>query len=194
MHKVTLFVEDVAHEAFLEALIQRIAEEHAVSVKLNVRSASGGFSKALRELKRYTRDIQGGIENAPDLLIVCTDGNCKGFTTRRQEIEREIIGFNVDVICAVPDPHIERWLLLDSKAFKNVLGKGCPAPPLKCERDLFKRKLIECIRDAGVIPLLGGIEHTRDIVSNLDLEYLEQADESLGRLLKALRNKFNEWD
>ena len=97
------------------------------------------------------------------------------------------------VIYAIPDPHIERWLLLDSGAFKTVLGKGCPAPDQKCERDRYKYLLLEAIRGAGITPLLGGIEHAEDLVKAMDLQYLEQADDSLGRLLKALHDKFKGW-
>ena len=51
------------------------------------------------------------------------------------------------VIYAIPDPHIERWLLLDSAAFKKVLDKGCSAPTQKCERGLYKRLLLQAVRN-----------------------------------------------
>jgi len=92
---------------------------------------------AIKELKKYVRDLQRGRESLPDLLIVATDGNCKGFLERKRQIEEVTKEFTRLVICAIPDPHIERWLLLDSAAFKKVLGKGCTAPIQKCERDLY---------------------------------------------------------
>jgi hypothetical protein len=55
----------------------------------------------------------------------------------------------------VPDPHIERWLLLDSQAFKEVLHRGCSAPDQKCDRDRYKLLLDEAVRAAEVEPLLG---------------------------------------
>ncbi len=97
-------------------------------------------------------------------------------------------------VCAIPDPHIERWLLIGSAAFKAVLGKGCAAPDYKCERDRYKKLLIQAIRDAGLSPLLGGMEHAEDIVNAMDLERMEQADDSLGKLIKALHKKFKEWN
>jgi len=92
------------------------------------------------------------------------------------------------------DPHIERWLLLDSAAFKAGPGRGCDVPQQKCERKHFKRLLLEAVRAAGVTPLLGGIEYTETLVKAMDLRRLESADESLGRLLKNLRVLFKTWE
>jgi hypothetical protein len=83
------------------------------------------------------------------------------------------------VICAVPDPHIERWLLVDSAAFKSVLGRGCAAPDQKCEKARYKRLLIEAIRQAGIIPNLGGIEFAADIVAAMNLARASRLDPSL---------------
>jgi hypothetical protein len=66
---------------------------------------------------------------------------------------------------AVPDPHIERWLLLDGAAFKAVFGEGCDAPDLKCSRDRYKSRLIEAIRGTGVTPNLGGLEFATTLYS-----------------------------
>ena len=43
------------------------------------------------------------------------------------------------VILAPPDPHVERWLLLDGAAYKAVFGKGCDTPDLKCDRNHYKQ-------------------------------------------------------
>ncbi len=53
-------------------------------------------------------------------------------------------------IYAIPDPHLERWLLLDSAAFKHVLGRGCSAPDQKCEKERYKQLLIQAILEAGL--------------------------------------------
>jgi hypothetical protein len=42
-------------------------------------------------------------------------------------------------------------------------------------------------------PPLGGIEYTEDLVNAMDLEHLERAGDSLSKLLKELRHKFQEW-
>ena len=177
-HSINLFVEDFGHETFLDALLRRFAEQYDILI----------------EVKRYIRDLQRSKENLPDLIIAATDGNCKGFSERKHQIDEATKNFSQQVVCAIPDPHIERWLLLDSAAFKKVLGKGCSAPVQKCERDLYKRLLLEAVRQAGVKPLLGGIEYTEDLVGAMNLDKLERTEESLGKLLKELRHKFQEWD
>lgn len=97
------------------------------------------------------------------------------------------------VISMIPEPHIERWLLLDSEAFKKVFGTDCSVPNRKCDRDRYKRLLLQAIRDAGVVPLLGGIEHTVNLVNAMDLEHLEQSDRSFRRFFSALQHRFEVW-
>lgn len=195
MRKIVLFVEDFAHEVLLKTLIQRLATLHDVAIgRPEIRSARGGYGRVLRELEQYLREVERGRQHVPDLLVVGTDSNCKGLLKRRQEVEEVIAKYQLPVICAIPDPHIERWLLLDSAAFKAVLGKGCAAPDQKCERDRYKHLLIKAIRNAGVTPLFGGIEHAEDIVKEMNLPRLEKTDESFGKFLRALRDKFKQWE
>jgi hypothetical protein len=146
------------------------------------------------KLKECINDLQSNQEELPNILIIATDGNCKGYTRRKQEIDSATKSFHGRLIYAIPDPHIERWLLLDSVAFKKVLGKGCLAPVQKCERNLYKRLLLDAVRKTGVNPPLGGIEYTEDLVHAMNLEYLERTEDSLGKLLKALREIFKEWE
>ncbi len=193
MRNISLFVEDSGHEVLLKALVQRLADQYEIAVKIRDYSVRGGHGKVLTELQQYQRDLQRSQESLPDLIIVGTDTNCKGFLECKKEIDRAITHFSNWVICAIPDPHIERWLLLDSAAFKAVLGKGCVMPDQKCERGRYKQLLLASIRDAGVTPVLGGIEHAEDLVKAMDLQRMEQTDDSLGRLLKALHDKFKEW-
>jgi len=193
MRNIIFFVEDYGHETFIRALVQRFSQERRVNTRITSRSVRGGHGKAVSELKTYLRALENGKENVPDLLVVATDANCKGYTERKREIDEVNGRFKDITICAIPDPHIERWLLLDSSAFKTVLGKGCDAPNQKCSRDRYKQLLIEAIKNAGISPLLGGIEHAEDIVNAMDLTKMEQADSSLGKFLKELKSKFNEW-
>ena len=44
---VDLFVEDLAHEVFVGALVERIAREEEVALSLQARSARGGHPRAL---------------------------------------------------------------------------------------------------------------------------------------------------
>lgn len=193
MYRINLFVEDRGHEVFLQALLHRLTNKYDLAIETRFANARGGHGKVLTKLKSYMSDLRNEEENLPDLLIVAIDGNCKGFLGCKQEIDNVVKGFPGEAIYAIPDPHIERWLLLDSAAFKKVLGKGCSAPAQKCERDLYKRLLLMAVRNAGVNPPLGGIEYTEDLVNAMDLDYLEHLGDSLSKLLKELRHKFQDW-
>lgn len=194
MPRVSFFVEDFGHETFLEALIRRFEKEYHVSIdEIERKSVRGGHGKAISELKQYVRYLQKGKKSLPDLIIVAIDGNCKGFLERKKQVDEVVKDLDERVISAIPDPHIERWLLLDSVAFKQVLGKGCTAPAYKCERDLYKKLLDDAVTSAGKEPLFGGLEYASLLVPVMNLEYLERTEESLGRLLKSLKHKFQAW-
>lgn len=193
MYKINLFVEDHGHEAVLKALVNRLAKQYRVSLKITVNTARGGHGRVLSTLKEYLNDLANERENMSDLLIVATDGNCTGYLKRKQEIDKVMKGFAGQVVYAIPDPHVERWLLLDSTAFKKVLGKGCSAPGQKCDRGQYKRLLLDAVRQAGINPPLGGIEYAEDLVNTMNLEYLERNEDSLGKLLKSLRQQFQAW-
>lgn len=193
MFSINLFVEDRGHEVVLRTLVKRLAAQYSVSVHVVVKTATGGHGRVLSKFKEYMSDLENSREAMSDLLIVATDGNCKGYLGRKQEIDAAMKHFAGQVIYAIPDPHIELWLLLDATAFKTVLGKGCSAPGQKCERNLYKRLLIEAIRQTGINPPLGGIEYAEELVNAMDLERLERTEESLGKLLKSLRKQFQVW-
>ena len=97
------------------------------------------------------------------------------------------------MILAIPDPHIERWLLLDGAAFKAVFGKGCDAPDQKCDRGRYKQRLIEAIYATGTIPRLGGIEYAEDIVEQININRAVRVDRSFRRFVADLRNTFQGW-
>ena len=189
MRRIILFAEDYGHEAFITALITRLAGEQKAEVAIINRSVKGGHGKVLSEFKYFLEELTRGRQSVPDLIVLVTDANCKGYGERR----REIADFKDFMICAIPDPHIERWLLLDSAAFKAVFGKGCKAPDQKCERGRYKHLLSEAIQATGIVPPLGGMEYAEDIVKAMDMEQMEQANASLGRFLKELRSVFKKW-
>lgn len=194
MHDVTLFVEDYAHRQVIGTLVQRIALECTVTARLDWRNATRGYGAVVREFRKYLRDLPGQGQRFPDLIVLATDANCKGINERTKEVEE--IGspeIPVPIISAVPDPHVERWLLLDGEAFKRVLGTGCDAPDQKCSRDRYKQRLIEAIRDAGTIPSLGGIEYAEDIVREMNIDRAARMDRSLERFVTKLRNTFQGW-
>lgn len=143
-------------------------------------------------MERYVRGLQKDPGNLLDLLIVAIDANCNSYAKRKKTINEKLPAeVQTITVCAIPDPHVERWLLIDQSAFKAVFGKGCAAPPAKCERNLYKRLLIEAIRETGLTPLVGGIEHARDIIDKMDFDNVD--DNSFEKLLKDLQSKFWEW-
>ncbi|MDM8523530.1 DUF4276 family protein [Desulfococcaceae bacterium HSG8] len=193
MRRIILFVEDYGHEAFITALIRRVAHENRIQVKIVNRSVRGGHGKVITEFQNYLRDMHREREGLPDLLIVATDANCKGYGDRRKEIDEKNTEFKEFTICAIPDPHIERWLLLDSSAFKTVLGKGCDAPAYKCSRDRYKKLLLQAMQNAGIVPPLGGLEYAQDIINAMNFKRAAKTDCSFKKLFDELVRKFKEW-
>ena len=121
MREIALFVEDHAHQQVIGALLHRIAKEFSIEIKLQWRNAIGGQARVNIELDDYLRDLTRQGSPWPDLLIVATDANCQGLNERTRTIRLPDIP--VSIILAIPDPHIERWLLLDGAAFKAVFGR-----------------------------------------------------------------------
>jgi hypothetical protein len=193
MVEIALFVEDHAHHEVLKAFIGRFAREHGVEIKLDPRNVRRGYGAVIHELKQYLRDLYRGRGNYPDLVVVATDANCGGLNSRLREISEVTQRVPARVVCAVPDPHIERWLLVDSSAFKAVFGRGCTAPDRKCDKSRYKKMLIDGILQTGRTPSLGGIEFAEDIIEAMDLKNAARHDPSLGRFLEQLRTAFEGW-
>lgn len=191
MREIALFVEDFAHQKVIGALVQRLADESCIDVQFNWRSAVRGHGRVVRELRDYLRDLRGQGSPLPDLIIVATDANCRGLNERVREMDQTTTP--APMILAIPDPHIERWLLLDSAAFKTAVGRGCDAPDRKCDRDLYKRRLAAAIHAAGIMPSLGGIEFAEDIVQSMDINRAKRADRSFQRFVDPLVNVFQQW-
>ena len=185
MRDIALFVEDFAHQQIIGALVGRISDECEVRVRLDWRSAVRGHGRVVQELADYLRNLTDQDGRPPDLIVVATDANCEGLNKRAREVgNREA---PAPLVLAIPDPHIERWLLLDGAAFRTVFGKGCAAPDRKCSRDLYKYRLAEAIHAAGIAPDFGGIEFAYDIVEHMDLDRAAKADRSFRRFVEELR-------
>ena len=189
--RIALFLEDNAHEQVIGALVRRIAEENKVKVRLEYRNATGGRSMVMQSFRNFLRNLERQKAPWPDLLVVATDTNCKGISERADEFK--VVETPFPVILALPDPHIERWLLLDGHAFRQVFGKGCQAPDHKCERLRYKEKLRVAIRATGIEALLGGTEYAEDIVRNMNLSQVASMDKSFGRFLSELKNVIRRW-
>lgn len=191
MHEIAIFVEDFGHQKIIGSLVERLAQESNVEIQLNWRSARHGHGMVKQELKKYLQDLQRQGDRLPELIIVATDANCKGRNERIRELEES--DAPAPMIFAVPDPHVERWLLLDGAAFKKVFERGCDAPDLKCDRNRYKQKLINEISNAGITPSLGGIEFAKDIVREIDIERAKRADLSIKHFINEIKSKFQEW-
>jgi len=137
------------------------------------------------------RDLRRQGSPWPDLIVAATDANCKGLNERVGEIGHD--DTPTPMVLAIPDPHIERWLLLDGAAFKTVFGIGCDAPDQKCDRGRYKQRLIEAIHAAGTTPLLGGIEYAEDIVMAMNIDRASRLDRSFKRFVEDLRDEFQGW-
>ena len=191
MRQIALFVEDYAHRQVIGPLVQRIVAEVGVTVHFDWRNSVGGYAKVLGKLKNYMNDLKRQGSPGPDLVVVATDANCKGLNERVREVTSQ--DDPAPVVLAIPDPHIERWLLLDGSAFKTVFGRGCDAPDQKCDRNRYKERLIEAIRASGTVPRLGGIEYAEDIIRCLDIDRVASVDKSFHRFVTQLRNVCQGW-
>lgn len=191
MRDITLFGEDNAHQAVVGALVQRLANDDDLPIHLDWRSATRGRGRVVQELRRYLTDL-AQLGEHPDLIVVATDANCVGLQQRVREVDPSTAVS--PVVLAVPDPHIERWLLLDGRAFKSALGKGCAAPDRKCDRGRYKHQLFEAVRSTGVTPRLGGIEYAGEIVQHMDINSAARTDASFRRFVDDLRRVFRRWE
>ncbi|GIX45978.1 MAG: hypothetical protein KatS3mg131_0189 [Candidatus Tectimicrobiota bacterium] len=190
---VVCFFEDIAQEKFITTLVQRAAQQVRISIRIEVRNAIRG-SHVWNELQDYLRDLRSRVEPLPDVLVVVIDGNCKKASQVRREIQSRVRQLVLPlpqecVVCAIPDPHIERWYLEDQQAFSQAIPNA-QARKLryKCERDRYKMALYEAILASGVEPLLGGAEYGNDIASRLDPQRLDRSFQKFwGELVRAFR-------
>lgn len=106
MPEVALFVEDYAHRQIIGALVNRLAQDCGVEVRLDWRNARHGYGAVAHELSDYLRDLKRQGGPLPDLIIVATDANGKGLAERARELQEPRAP--APMILAVPDPHVER--------------------------------------------------------------------------------------
>lgn len=187
---IGFFLEDIGQENFIKSLVIRIAEEarfDAGRLTFDVRSASGGSSVAITRFKQFLRECAAVSAAHFDVLIVCIDGDRKGATEVTRQLkefaERSVYGGII--IYAIPEPHIEKWYLADLSACQQAIGalEQPKCPPLKSEKDRYKRALIDAIRGAGVTPLQGGAEYGAEIAAKMNLYDAGKNDDSLGRFI-----------
>jgi hypothetical protein len=185
---IDLFVEDRAHEEFLKALIGRLSSAEGINIMMRTRAARGGHGRVVAEFKLYQAAVEQGFPPLPDLLVVAVDANCQPF----REAQRELQSRLRPKLCgrtafACPDPHVERWFMADPESFATVVGVEPTRERRKCERDRYKRLLVEAIRKGGHVPTLEGIEFARDLVLAMDLYRACKNEPSLGSFCESAR-------
>ena len=132
---VDLLVEDVAQELFLTALTRRVLFDLHATPEMRVVTAQGGRPKLLNEVKIYERALELNQRRLPDVIVIATDGNCEGFARRRDDLIAAIDDkYRPFCVCAVPDPHVERWFFADQAALRAILGQATNPPAQKCDK------------------------------------------------------------
>jgi hypothetical protein len=190
-HRVVFFLEDAAQENLIPELFRRLIAEQGLKsqdFQLDVLYARGGA--ALRALRDFVRDSKRLKHLDADLLVVGSDANCKGYTARRDWIVKQAAKSNYsDVVPAIPDPHIERWYLLDMTALAaaaDVALTGA-APAYKCDKDHYKKLLRDAFRDSGIEPPLGGSEFGPSLALKMDLYAAGKQDHGLAAFVDGVR-------
>ena len=189
--KVGLFAEDEGHRGLITGVIRRVATDLRVDVDLIERTAMGGKAQVLRSLRDYVRDLVHGREPFIEILVVALDSDCDAAGKRRDAL-RAADGFAGKIVLAIPEPHVERWFLLDPQAPARALGEGGAAalPDMKCEPNRYKQALRAAFAGMGVDPPAGGVLYGEEIADTMNLELAcRHADFSafLGDLRGALR-------
>ena len=192
---VDLFVEDRAHEAFVGALVKRVAREEQVALRAQTRSARGGHPRALEEFGTYQSLVEKGAlaDHAPDMIIVVIGGNCSTARKKREAIERAARpSLPGRLVAGCPNPHVERWFLAGPDSFHAVVGHRPVVGREKCERGHYKRLLAEAIRRGNQPATLGGIEFAAELVEAMNLYRAGKGDSSLKAFVDDLRGNFRE--
>lgn len=188
--KVYLVVEDTAHESIVRALFRRLSSEEGVRISIGS-TVGGGHGGVLTEIKGFQRALKKGAIPAgiPDLLVVLIDANCHDFQETKRNtasvIDKSIFPF---FIIGCPNPHIEKWLLIDQHALNVLFGASFNIPLGKCDKDFYKNELKKIIRDAGWPITQGGIEYSQDIIEEMDFVKAIKNDPSFGKFISDLKS------
>jgi hypothetical protein len=188
--RTNLIVEDTAQERVVDFLLRRLSYHEGVRISISS-AIQGGQGGVITGIKGFQSALKkGGIPTGmPDLLIVLRDSNCHDFQKRKKEtielIDKTIFPF---FVVGCPDPHVEKWLLIDQHALNVVFGTSANIPLRKCERDFYKNELKKIIRTAGWPITQDGIEYSQDIIEGLDFIVAERNDSSFGNFISDLKS------
>jgi hypothetical protein len=82
---------------------------------------------------------------------------------------------------------VERWYVADPAGLSSALGASVKLPQEKCERDVYKRLLVDAREAAGHMIVLGGAELADEIVRAMDLYRAGRNDAALKAFVSDLR-------
>lgn len=190
-YTIIFYLEDAAQEALIPHLVERLIRDEGKNISnydLRVLGARGGGS--ISAYRNYLKQVKKRKNLSADLLIVGSDGNCNGFTTRRQQLEKAAKNVPYPlVITAIPDPHIERWYLLDGPALAKVaeVAVQAVAPTVKCDKNYYKNLLKKTFTDQKLFPPLGGAEYGPDVAKIMDLHTAGTIDHSFRDFVDQVR-------
>ena len=95
---------------------------------------------------RYRIEIEmlpkSGVLRVADEYLAALNSKGEPTGKRKPFFERQGEKIHLRLEGQVPNPHVERWLLLDGAAFKAAVGHGCDAPDQKCDRGRYKERLL----------------------------------------------------
>lgn len=189
--RVVVFMEDSAQEALIPPLFMRLATEEGVSsnqIDIRVLNARGGVP--LHAFKQFVKDARKQRSLYADLLIVGSDANCKGFAERRNMVLKVITKSPYpEVVTAIPDPHVERWYMLDPAAISRAVGArmAVATPAYKCAKNHYKNLLHRVFLENDIAPPLGGIEYGPLIAQHMDLYTAAKQDHGLADFIDRVR-------
>ena len=193
---ITYFMEDVAHEAFIRPIVQRIAQEEGIGrVLSDVRCARCGYS-AIGQFRTFVEGYSHLLWAPDRMLVVVRDCNCMKYNERLKEMKAPLtdmgLGSDDRVVFALPDPHIERWYIADQNAFNDVVGPRTapPMPRRKCGKNYWKNILHKALEIAGIKSRSGGSEYGGRIAATVNVSDLEGADRSFKKFANDLRRAF----
>ena len=178
-----------------ELVLRRFREKNAGERELSVDRPSARGSGVSEVFKMYLKAVSKDITLRYDLYVLAKDGNKKGYAKIRKDFEEALSkdfgdrgGYPFPLVMAIPDPHVERWYLLDQKALQKASGAaGAPdLPPLSKRKDYYKRMLREYLGDNGIRPQFGGAEYGEDIAAAMDIELAMTRDDSFKRFIEDL--------
>jgi hypothetical protein len=173
-------------------LVERLITEEGRNLSdynLRILSARGGGS--IRAYKDFLKQAKRRPDLSAAVLIVGSDGNCNGFAKRRSQLLKATTKAPYpEVITAVPDPHIERWYLLDSQALAsaaNVPVQAIP-PNAKCNKGHYKKLLRDAFARQNLFPPLGGAEYGPLVARTMDLYAAGTLDHALRDFVDQVRS------